>query len=673
MAHFKRGFCLLILFSSLALFAFGCGGGGGGGGELSDQSTPDETHLIGKILLPGADDVYITKGESITFSAFHDGQKDAEYMWELDGAEPSSAEGYNTSPVTFLNEGTFTVKLTVIKGNGSLTDTLTVHVTESSALSANILSPSGSVSINKSESISFYGVATGGTQPYQFEWDFGDGTRSSEQNPTRIFDSEGQFTIELKVTDSNGAQATESIQVIVNEVITDTEPLASITSPAGNITINSEDSVVFNGVVTSGDAPFTYHWSFGDGTEANTPNPGSHAYTNLSNSLKTFTVTFIVTDNDGDTDSKSLTVTVRPQTVIEKGPWKHISASYDHSIAVRKDGTLWAWGQGMDYCLGTGTTSDQLIPACINTEKTWVMAAAGHSHGLALKSDGTLWSWGCNLNWQTGQSLPPGAYYVLIPAQVGTDNDWSYVIAGDSYSFALKKDGSLWAAGLNTSGIFGIGDDISEYKVFTKISDGPFKKIVAGYAHLLALKTDGSLWASGYNNYGEIGDGTKTNVNTLKRIAPDLLFKDISASAYSSMAITTTGNLYGWGWNYYGEIALGTTVKMATYPTCVGTDSDWTCVFGGFDGRSAGGLKSSGNLYVWGRHQHGQLGITDSTGSKYTPYEHSLKKVTIASFSHGNGFFINSDGILYGSGEQDNGALGNGKSGDYIWDLIEIK
>ena len=71
--------------------------------------------------------------------------------------------------------------------------------------------------------------------------------------------------------------------------------------------------------------------------------------------------------------------------------------------------------------------------------------AAGSFHSLGLKADGSLWAWGYNLFGQLG--LGPVYSQFPSPTQVGNDYNWVAVAAGSSHSLGLKADGSLWAWG----------------------------------------------------------------------------------------------------------------------------------------------------------------------------------------------------------------------------------
>jgi alpha-tubulin suppressor-like RCC1 family protein len=88
--------------------------------------------------------------------------------------------------------------------------------------------------------------------------------------------------------------------------------------------------------------------------------------------------------------------------------------------------------------------------------------AAGQNHTLALKTDGTLWAWGYNFRGQLGDGTNDTKY---TPTQVGTGNDWDSVAAGNSHTLALKTDGTLWAWGSNEYGRLGDGTAWKEFPI----------------------------------------------------------------------------------------------------------------------------------------------------------------------------------------------------------------
>ncbi|MBK9347641.1 MAG: hypothetical protein IPN06_15190 [Burkholderiales bacterium] len=144
-----------------------------------------------------------------------------------------------------------------------------------------------------------------------------------------------------------------------------------------------------------------------------------------------------------------------------------IAAGGDHSLAIFNNGSLWAWGANGFGQLGIGTLVDGYAPVQVGTDTDWesISAGGGHNeagndlasnggHSLAIKTNGTLWAWGSNANGQLGTGTTDDA---TAPTQVGTDRDWKRVSAGKLHSFAWKADGSLWAWGNNLNGQLGNG------------------------------------------------------------------------------------------------------------------------------------------------------------------------------------------------------------------------
>ncbi len=131
-----------------------------------------------------------------------------------------------------------------------------------------------------------------------------------------------------------------------------------------------------------------------------------------------------------------------------------VVAGYNHSLVLKSNGTLWAWGNNGYGQLGDGTTGDKSLPVQIGAGSTWVSVAAGTSHTLALKSDGTLWAWGYNNSGQLGDGTTLSK---SSPVRIGADNTWVSVAAGFYHTVALKSDGTLWAWGYNGSGQLGDG------------------------------------------------------------------------------------------------------------------------------------------------------------------------------------------------------------------------
>jgi len=177
--------------------------------------------------------------------------------------------------------------------------------------------------------------------------------------------------------------------------------------------------------------------------------------------------------------------------------WKIVSAGELHTVAIKTDGSLWAWGYNEDYGqLGDGTNTDRYIPTRIGSDKNWKTVSAGLRHTVAIKTDGSLWAWG-----YSNGILSDGTYSRNTPTRIGSDTDWASVSTGgynDAHTAAIKTDGSLWAWGYNDSGQLGYGRDTFRLNTPTRIgTDTDWASVTTGGSHTMAIKTDGSLWVWG--------------------------------------------------------------------------------------------------------------------------------------------------------------------------------
>ena len=79
-----------------------------------------------------------------------------------------------------------------------------------------------------------------------------------------------------------------------------------------------------------------------------------------------------------------------------------ITTGFNHTVAIKADGTLWAWGQNTYGQVGDGTNTHRNVPTQIGSDTNWVSISAKGFHTVAIKSDGTLWAWGQNSFGQVG-------------------------------------------------------------------------------------------------------------------------------------------------------------------------------------------------------------------------------------------------------------------------------
>ena len=327
-------------------------------------------------------------------------------------------------------------------------------------------------------------------------------------------------------------------------------------------------------------------------------------------------------------------------TLIGSG-FAFVAAGQYHTIAVKTDGSLYAWGDNGYGQLGDGTTTQRLTPTLIGSG--FASVATGIRHTVGVKTDGTLSSWGDNMVGQLGDGTTAQR---LTPTPIGSG--FASVAAGDFHTIAVKWDHSLYAWGFGASGELGDGSSGVAYR--PELVGSGFASACAGAEHSCAVKTDGSLYAWGDNSRGQLGDGSAT-----ERHAPVLVdseFVSVVAGVGYAVGLRPDGSLYAWG---SGGYALGDGSSNPQYtPLFIG--SGFASIAAGYD--HTVGLKTDGSLWTWGSNYYGQLG-DGSTNARATPMLIGTGYVAIAA-GWARTFAVKSDGSLYSWGFNYYGQLGDG-------------
>jgi alpha-tubulin suppressor-like RCC1 family protein len=257
--------------------------------------------------------------------------------------------------------------------------------------------------------------------------------------------------------------------------------------------------------------------------------------------------------------------------IVASGPAAMVSAGFEHTCAVRADGTIACWGNN-----GSGRATP---PA-----GTFTQVSAGGSHTCGVRTDGTIACWGDTFWSQT--TAPAGTFTQVSAGGMhtcgvrtnGTVACWSFnsdgqgappagtftqVSASGLHACAVRTDGTVACWGFNASGQ-------------AKPPAGTFTQVSGGLSYSCAVRTDGTIACWGDNNYSQT-------------MAPAGTFIQLSAGNYHSCALRTDGTVACWGFG----------------------DSRGTPPAGTFTQVSAGGshtcaVRTNGTVACWGDVSRGE-------------------------------------------------------------------
>ncbi len=257
----------------------------------------------------------------------------------------------------------------------------------------------------------------------------------------------------------------------------------------------------------------------------------------------------------------------------------YISAGVDNTMIFKKDDSLWAVGSNNSGQLGNGSRDNKKNPVQVKIAGGSAMTnvaqiSSGPGHTMILKKNDTLWGTGSNFFGQLGDGTNNKK---LIPVQVkiagGTAmTNVAQVSAGGGHSMILKRDDTLWGTGYNANGELGDGTKTNRaFPVQVKTANGEamteVAQVSAGMNYSMILKKNGELWAVGLNNKGQLGDGSTTTqlipVQVMEIPAegadprPMTAVAQVSASEFHTMIVKRDGTLWAVGANASGQLGNG--------------------------------------------------------------------------------------------------------------------
>ena len=368
----------------------------------------------------------------------------------------------------------------------------------------------------------------------------------------------------------------------------------------------------------------------------------------------------------------NLSVTTVNSPVLVSGPplasWSSISAGISHSIGITTTGLLYAWGANASYQLGVGNTTPVSSPILVSgpatTSWSFIATSEASQHNLAISTTGLLYGWGVNTSGQVGNSsitTPTSPVLVSGPATTS----WSVIAAGGNHSLGITSTGRLYAWGLNTSGQVGVATltTVSSPVLVSGPATTSWRSIAGGGIHSLAITTTGILYGWGLNTAGQVGNASLTTVSSPVLVSGPATtsWSSVAAGSSHSFGITTIGQLYGWGQNTSGQVGINSLTTVSSPVLVSGpVTTSWSAISGGAS--HSNGILSTGLLYGWGLNTSGQVGIASLTtvSSPVVVYSASSTPFSWTIVSAGTSFSlgITTNGVLYGWGLNTSGQVG---------------
>lgn len=394
----------------------------------------------------------------------------------------------------------------------------------------------------------------------------------------------------------------------------------------------------------------------------------------------------------------------------------------EHMLVLKKDGTVWTWGVGMDITVGAGNmasgklkyVSPTQIPGLTNVTflaaapdaiimqsaiavksdgTVWRMhsyggngyvkvepltgvksVAAGTGFVVFTKTDGTIWSCGINDYGQLGNGYNS---FVKKPEKLNTIDNVKAFGTGANNSIALKRDGTVWHWGTFTEILESGANFRAKQQQYTKptlIQDFTgVTEVSAGNNMITMVKSDGTAWAMGGNFIGELGNGSRTFSTKPVKVSLSGVKKvfNIKRDLYDySIALMNDGTLRSWGDNQRGQLGDGTKTRRPA-PAAVKGINNVAALALGSDSVLA--LKNDGTIWGWGSNLDGTLGKGVKDESLIPVRVNNLTDVTAVAMGGGSAAALKKDGTVWAWGYNGIGQLGqNSETVSYNPEPVKI-
>ncbi len=558
------------------------------------------TVIVPPTILVEPADVGTGIGLNASFSVVASGTPTLLYQWLFNGSNIAGATttSLTVSNVQAANVGSYAVVVTSPYGT---------NTSDSAALTLVdpfIATHPQNQSASAGDTVTF-GVVTAGTQPMSYQWrkdgvplsDGGkwSGTTTATLTISNALGSDvGNYSV--LVSNVNGSALSS------NATIVGPFPPAILTQPLAQ-SVEAGASASFSvGAVGQGQLGFRWRkqgTNISDGGKFS----GAATFSLTVSSVQAaemWNYSVVVSNAYG-----SVTSSLAPLSLSPLVAWGHngfgqseipaglsslsgIAAGLYHTLALRSDSTVAAWGAGSASTGLNPHYGQALVPSALSNV---IALAGGFYHSFALKNDGSVAAWGAGSN---NSGVNPQFGQSIVPANL---TNATAIAAGAYHSLALRADGSVvaWGAGTTNSGS---SPHFGQAAIPAGLSN--VIAIAAGVSHSLALKADGTVvaWGAGVTNTGGSPDFGQSQVPAgLSNVVA------IAAGGYHSLALKLDGSVIAWGAgasNTGGSPDFGQSIVPGDLTNAV-------AIAGGFYHSTV--LKSDGSVIAWGLEASSQTNV----------------------------------------------------------------
>ena len=308
------------------------------------------------------------------------------------------------------------------------------------------------------------------------------------------------------------------------------------------------------------------------------------------------------------TASSSVPVPIPGLTAISS-----VVAGRGYSLALKPDGTVWAWGSNSSGIFGAATPDSSTSPVELPGLSGITAITAGAGDALALSADGHVYAWGDNTYGQLGNgTTSPNS--TLTPTEVRLESVTS-IATGATHNLAIGSDGSVWASGNDSNGQLGDGLTGRVDPTAAKVATIEHTvEIAAGSDHSLVLTADGTLYAFGADGNGQLGDGGNSDQSSPEIVSGITDAITSIAAGASHSVVLTVGSIDSFGLNTSGQLGDDSTADSSVPVPVVSAPNNWnrpsqaTPLVVTAGGDSTAALYSDGSITSFGSNANGQLG-----------------------------------------------------------------